>query len=145
MIGDAEWRLTGLEIGSFNVTTSLDLVRQFTQATSPFDCNGSHPLPEVPLTFPISWLGRPDVKQAIFLALSENPMMHSHALIQLEQDFEYHARMVPDASYRIDVRLHGPDKNGRCRMEVAAYDDDHSLCMTMSVGFLLVEKGEITP
>ncbi|MBU1175979.1 MAG: hypothetical protein KKH72_11310 [Alphaproteobacteria bacterium] len=98
-------------VGRFGVQASTRDIARYSAAFSAGEDDGET-LATLPATYPIVWLGRPDIRAALKQALAYHAGMDGAVLIHLSQSIAYAKPLVPDSEYELEVRLSAPDEKG---------------------------------
>ena len=122
--------LPGRPVGRFIVSVSRNDAEGFRAALTP---EGPRVRREsIPLSFPIAWLGREDVRTALRRGLNALAGRPGHLPVHVSQSIAYQGPLVFDRSYWLDVSLAGPDARGGIGLEVAVRNSDETLVVRLS-------------
>ena len=130
MAADTETGLPGRPVGRFAVSVSRVEAERFA-ATLALD-DGARPAEGVPPSYPIAWLGRPDVRTALKADLDALAGKPGHLPVHVSQTLTYHAALAIDTPYWLDVSLDGPDGRGGIGLEVSVRDRTEALVVRLS-------------
>jgi hypothetical protein len=139
---ETETGLPGRPVGRFAVSVSKDEAERFAAAVA---LSGEARPPEgIPPSYPIAWLGRPDIRAALKADLDALAGKPGHLPVHVSQTLTYHRALVVDTPYWLDVSLDGPDRRGGVGLEVAVRDQAEILVVHLS-GVLAMISVEHTP
>ncbi len=127
-----------IRVGRFEVRASPEDIARFTAAL------GDDPRvsPEVvPISFPVTWLGRIDISTALKTAAAAWADRQNHALVHLAQTVSVGTPLRVDAPYLLDLELTPPDGSGTMRVEASILGRDDIICATLAGDIALVQVG----
>ena len=130
MPAETETGLPGRPVGRFAVSVSKDEAERFAAALALHD--GAGPPKGIPPSYPIAWLGRPDVRAALKADLDALVGKPDHLPVHVSQTLTYHRPLAADTSYWLDVSLDGPDRRGGVGLEVSVRDQAEALVVHLS-------------
>ena len=140
MSSEIETGLPGRPVGRFAVSVSQDEAERFAAALALGD--GAVPPEAIPPSYPIAWLGRPDVRRALKAGLDALTGKPGHLPVHVSQTLAYHRALAVDTPYWLDVSLDGPDARGGVGLEVSVRDQAEALIVRLSgvLAMMSVEK-----
>ena len=133
----------GREIGRFEVFADPDAVRQL-QGITCTDTKASILDTSYPLTYPICWLGKPEIKNALMKSCSNYFDLTCYMPVHLGQSFEYCRPIVSGSYYQLDLSMDAPDSKNRIQV-IGKITDKHenpTATLEMDLVFISAEGSD---
>ncbi len=127
-------------IGSFTVSTDGDSVSAFQTAVSTGVPTAD--AQAIPLTYPISWLARPDIRAAVMAAVMPDADGARILPVHVEQQVTMEAPMRRDRNYRLDLAAEGPDIRGMVRVYADVMGSQGQAIGSLVTVFVLVDADQ---
>lgn len=135
------------KIGLYDRVADPEHIAAFRQALA-VPLEGRDPVVEdaVPVTYPISWLGQPDIRAAIKAVIgadetAPDPVMAVH----VAQSLDYRTAIAPGATYTLDVGWRPAPGTDRVEVGVDVTDAAGEPVLWMSSILFLVAMRDATP
>ncbi len=106
-------------LGPFTVTAEPPMLAAFAAATGGSGTAGGPATAAVPATFPIVWLARAEIRDALLALLGPGELAFHE-----EQAFDYHAPLEPGRPYRLAVDLRRNDRPAQVALAARVTDLD---------------------
>ena len=118
-------------LGPFEVTAEPQALAEYAEAT------GDGRTASVPATFPIVWLSRAEIREALIALLRPGELAFHE-----EQAFDYHAPLEPGRSYRLSVELRRNDRPAQVALAARVSDGDHAPVLAIRTVLRLLNPEE---
>jgi hypothetical protein len=139
---DLKMTSSTVQIGPLSVTANAAEALAFAQATPQVAQSGTSD--ELPFTFPLRWLTRDEIRNAV-ATLMPHETGRTFLLLHESQSFDYAAALYPGVDYRMMVEIRSELQTAQIVVNSAISADDNVVHLRMDMVLRLVAADHVAP